>query len=192
MKSWLEKNDVEKYSTHKEGKSVIAERFIIILKSKIYKYITSISKNIYIDKLDYIVNKYNNTYHKTLKMKPVDVKWRLYIDSSQEINDKDPKFKIEDIVRISEYKNIFAKGYVPNWSEEVFIIKKAKNTVSWTYAISNFKGEKFVGMIYEKEFQKANQKNLRVEKLIKRKGDKLYIKWKGYGSFLTAGFERKT
>ena len=125
-------------------------------------------------------------------MKPADVKWRLYIDSSQEINDKDPKFKIEDIVRISEYKNIFAKGYVPNWSEEVFIIKKAKNTVSWTYAISNFKGEKFVGMIYEKEFQKANQKNLRVEKLIKRKGDKLYIKWKGYGSFLTAGFERKT
>ena len=129
MKSWLEKNDIEKYSTHKEGKSVIAERFIRILKSKIYKYITSISKNIYIDKLDYIVNKYNNTYHKTLKMKPADVKWRLYIDSSQEINDKDPKFKIEDIVRISEYKNIFAKGYVPNWSEEVFIIKKAKNTV---------------------------------------------------------------
>ena len=85
---------------------------------------TSISKNVYIDKLDDIVNKYNNTYHSTIKMKPVDVKSNTYIDSSKEINDKDPKFKIGDIVRISKYKNIFAKGYVPNWSEEVFVIKK--------------------------------------------------------------------
>ena len=91
-------------------------------------------------------------------MKPVDVKWRLYIDSSQEINDKDPKFKIEDIVRISEYKNIFAKGYVPNWSEEVFIIKKAKNTVSWTYAISNFKGENLLEWFTKKSFKKQIKK----------------------------------
>ena len=123
------KNDIEIYSIHDEGKSVVTERFIRKLKNKIYKYMTSISKNVYVDKLDDIVNKYNNTYHSTIKMKPVDVKSNTYIDSSKEINDKDPKFKIGDIVRISKYKNIFAKGYVPNWSEKVFVIKKVKNTV---------------------------------------------------------------
>ena len=91
---------------------------------------TSISKNVYIDKLDDIVNKCNNTYHRTIKMKPVHVKSSTYIDSSKEIDDKAPKFKIDYFVRISKYKNTFAKGYVPNWSEEVFVIKKAKNTVS--------------------------------------------------------------
>ena len=72
-----------------------------------------------------MVTKYNDTYHTTIKMKPADVKSNIYIDSSKEINDKDPKFKIGDIVRISKYKNIFAKGYTPNWSEEVFVIKKS-------------------------------------------------------------------
>ena len=91
----------------------------------------SVSKIVYIDKLDDIVNKHNNTYHSTIKMKPVDAKSNTYIDSSKKINNKDPKFKIGDIVRISEYKNIFAKGYTPNWSEEVFVIKKVKNAVSW-------------------------------------------------------------
>ena len=85
---------------------------------------TSISKYVYIDKLDDIVNKYNNTCHRKIRMKPVDVKPRTYIDSNKEINDKGPKFKIGDIVRISKYENIFAKGYVPNWSEEGFVIKK--------------------------------------------------------------------
>ena len=93
---------------------------------------TAISQNVYIDKLDDIVNKYNNTYHSTIKMKPVDVKSNTYINCRKEINDKDPKFKIGDIVRMSKYKKKFAKGYVPNWSEEVFVIKKVKNTVLWT------------------------------------------------------------
>ena len=86
--------------------------------------ILKISKNVYIDKLDDIVDKYNNTYHSTTKMKPVDVKSSTYIDSNKENNNKDPKFKIGEIVRISKYKNILAKDYTPNWSEEVFVIKK--------------------------------------------------------------------
>ena len=114
MKSRLEKNDVEIYSTHNEGKSVIAERFIRTLNNKIDKYLTSVSKNLYIDKLEDIVNKYNNTYHSTIKMKPVDVKSNTYIGSSKEINNKNPKFKIGDNVRISKYKNVFAKGYTSN------------------------------------------------------------------------------
>ena len=121
------------YSTNNEGKSVVAERFIRTLKNKICKYMTSISKNVYIDKSDDIGRKYNNTYHTSIKMKPVDVKDNTYIDFKKEVNDKDPKFKIGDHVRISKYKNIFAKGYMPNWSEEIFIIKKIKNIVPWTY-----------------------------------------------------------
>ena len=88
------------YSSHNEGKSVIAKRIFRTLKNEIYEYMSSISKNVYIDKLDDIVNKYNNTYHSTIKMKPVDVKSSTYIDSSKEINDKNPKLKIADIVRI--------------------------------------------------------------------------------------------
>ena len=116
------------YSTHNEGKSVVAEIFIRTLKGEIYKYMTSISKNAYIDKLDDIVDKYNNTYHTTIKMKPIDDKYNTYINTSKEINNKDPKFKVGDHVRILKYKNIFVKGYMPNWSEEVFVIKKVKNT----------------------------------------------------------------
>ena len=112
-KNWLGKNNLEMYSTHNEGKSVVAKRFIRTLKNKIYKYLTSTSKNVYIDKLDNIVDKYNNTCHSTINMKPVDVKSNTYIDSSKVIKDKDPKFKIGDIIRISKHKNIFAKGYVP-------------------------------------------------------------------------------
>ena len=111
MKSWLEENDIEMYSTNNEGKSVVPERLIKTLKNKIYKYMTSISKNAYIDKLDDIVNKYNNTYHNIIKMKPLDVKSNTYIDSSKDINDKNHKFEIGDIVRIRKFKNVFAKGY---------------------------------------------------------------------------------
>ena len=117
------------YSIHNEGKSVIVERFMRTSKTKIYKYLTSVSKNVYIDKLDDIVGEYNNTYHRTIKMKPVDVKDNTYIDFKKEVNDKDPKFKVGDRVRISKYKNIFAKGYTPNWSEELFAVSKIKNTV---------------------------------------------------------------
>ena len=130
---------------------------------------TSISKNVYTDKLDGIVYKYNNIYHITIKMKPIDIKSKTYIDSSKEINNKVPKFKIGDIVRISNYKNIFGKGYTPNWSEEILVIKKVKNTVLRTYITSDFDGEEFVGTFYEKELQKTNLKEFRIYKVIKRK-----------------------
>ena len=132
FKKWLQDNDTVMYSTNNEGKSVIPERFIRTFKNKIYKYMTSVSQNVYIDKLDDIVKEYNNTYHTSIKMKPVDVKDNAYIDFKKEINNKDPKFKVGDHVRISKYKNIFTKGYMPNWSEEIFIIKKIKNTVPRT------------------------------------------------------------
>ena len=134
----LQGNDIEMYSTYNEGKFVVAQRFISIWKNKVHKYMTSISRNVYSDKLDDIVHKYNNTYHSTIKMKPVDVKSRTYINSSKEINYKDPKLKIGDIVWISKYKNIFPKGYVPNWSEEFFVITKIKNTVTEKKLLEGF------------------------------------------------------
>ena len=112
----------------------------------------------YIDKLDDIVDKYNNTYLRTIKMKPVDVKQSTYSDSSKEINDEDPKLKIADVVRISKYKNIFAKGSIANWSEEVFEIKRVKNTVPWIYVISDLKGKEIAGTFYQKEMQKKQIK----------------------------------
>ena len=123
-KSWLEKNVIEMHSTYITGKSIIAESVIRTLKNKICKYMTSVSKNVSIDKLDDIVNKYNNTYHSTIKMKSVDVRWSTYIESNKGINNKNPKSKIGDTVIVSKYKNIFAKGYTQNWSEEAFVIKK--------------------------------------------------------------------
>ena len=138
------------YSTHNEGKSVAAERFIRNLKSKIYKYVTSVSKKLYIDKLNDIVSEYNNTYHITITMKPVGVKDNVYIDFNKKVNDKDSKFKVDDHVRISKYKNIFAKGYTPNWSEEVFVINEVQSTVPWTHVISDLNGEEIIETFYEK------------------------------------------
>ena len=163
------------YSIYNEGKYVVDERFIRRLKTKIYKYMTSVSKNVYIDKLDDIVVKYDNTYHRTIKMKPVDVKDNTYIDFNKEVNDKDPKFKVGDHVRISKYKNIFAKGYTPNWSEEVFVVSKIKNTIPWTYVINDLIGEEITEIFYEKELKKTSQKEFRIENLIRRKGESLEV-----------------
>ena len=120
---------------------------------------TSISKNVYIDKLDDIVEKHNNTYRTSIKMKPVDVKDNKYIDFKKEFSDKNHKFKVADQVRISKYKNIFAKGYMPNWSEEIFIIKKIKNIVPWTYVLNDLNGEEIIGTFYETEFHRLINKN---------------------------------
>ena len=168
MKSWLEKNDIAMYSTHNEGKSAVAERFIRTLKNKIYKYMTSISKNVHVHNLDDIIDEYNNTYHRTIKMKPINVKDNTYINTDKEVNDNDPKFKVGDHVRISKYKNISAKGYTPNWSEEIFVIKEIKNTVPCTYIINDLNGEEIIGTFYEKELQKIDQQDFRIEKVIKK------------------------
>ena len=156
MNSFLQNNSIEMYSRHDEGKSVVAKRFIRTVGNKIYKYMTSISKNVHIDKLDDIMNKYNNAYHSTIKMKPADVKSNTCIQSSKEINDRDLKFETGDIVKISKSKNIFAKGYTPNWSEEVFVINKVKNIVPWIYFINDPNGEEIVGIFYEKNLPKTN------------------------------------
>ena len=164
FKKWLANNDISMYSTYNEEKSVVAERFIRTLKNKLYKHMATASKYVFYDVLDYIVKEYNNTRRSTIKMKPIDVKDNTYINTDKKINNKDPKFKVGDCVRISKYKNMFAKGYVPNWSEEVFVVNKIKNTVPWTYEINDLNGEEIVGSFYEKELQKTSEEEFRIEK----------------------------
>ena len=135
--------------------------------------------------LDDIVNKYNNTIHRTIKIKPIDVTDNSYVKYNEDFNKKGPKFKVGDRVRISKYKNIFAKGYAPNWSEDIFIVNEIENTVRWTYTINDLNGEKVIGTFYEKELQKTNQKVLR------RKGDKSYVKWKGCDNSFNSWINKK-
>ena len=144
FEKWLSDNDINMYSMYNEGKSVVAERFIRTLKNKLCKHITATGKNVYYDVLDDVVNKYNNTKHSTNEMKPIDVRdnnKRVYID---EHNEKDSRFKVGDRVRISRYKNIFAKGYTPNWSKEIFIVDKVNDTVPYTYNLKDLNDEEII------------------------------------------------
>ena len=154
FKKWLSDNNIIMYSTYNESKSVVAERFIEILENKLYKHMTATGKNVYYDVLDNVVNEYNNTKHSTIKMKPIDVgdNKRVYID---EHNEKDSRFKVGDRVKISKFKNIFAKGYTPNWSKEIFIIDKINDTVPYTYNIKDLNGEEIIGSFYGRELQKT-------------------------------------
>ena len=143
------------YSTYNEGKSVVAERFFRTLKNKLYKHMTATSKNVYYDVLDDIVNEYDNTKHSTIKMKPKDVKndnKRVYID---EHNKKSARFNVGDRVRISKFKNIFAKGYTSNWSRETFIVNKINDTVPYTYNLKDLNDEEIIGSFYDRELQKT-------------------------------------
>ena len=133
-------------------------------------------QNVYTDKLDDIVNEYNNACHNTIKIKSVDIKSSTYSDFGVKNNYKDPKFQGGHHMRISKYKSIFGKRYVPDWSEEVFVIKKVKDTVLWTYVFSDLNNEEIIGTFHKKEFQKTNQTQFRIEKVIKKKGNKLCVK----------------
>ena len=124
-------------------------------------------------------------------MKPVDVKPSTYIDFNKENNTEGPKLKVGDHVRILKHKDIFGKGYVPNWSEEFSVIKKVKNTVLWTYVISDLKGKESFPTFYENESQKTKQTEFRIEKVIKRKVDKLFVKWKGYDNSFNSWIDKK-
>ena len=171
FKRFVKINSIEMYSTYDERKSAVAERFIRTLQNKIFKRITAISKNLYFDVLDDVVNKYNNTVHRTIKMKPIDVTSDSYAEYNQDSNKKGYKFKVSYRVSISKYKNSFVKGYTQNSSEEVFIISKINYIVPLTYPISDLNGEPVGGTFYKKELQKSSQEKFRIEKVIKRKYD---------------------
>ena len=190
FKNFLKENGIEMYSTNNHGKSVVAERFIKILKNRIYKHMTIIGKNVYYV-LDDIIKDYNNSIHSSINMKPKDVNDNSFIKNVEEINEKDPEFKMGYHVKISKYKNIFSKGYLPNWSEEIFVINKIQNTVPWKYLINYLNDKEIKGSFYEKELQKTDQKEFRIERVIKKKGHKLHVKWKGYDNSFNSWINKK-
>ena len=169
MKRWLVDRGVGMYSTYNEGKSVIAERFIRTLKNKLYKHMTAVSSDVYYDALDDIVDKYNNTYHNSIKKKPADVTNNDYEGYVYEFGEKKPLFKVGDKVRISKYKDIFSKGYTPNWTKEVFIVRNVKGTMPRTYEIADTNSDDIIGSFYEKEFQGTNESIRKPELKIRSK-----------------------
>ena len=165
MKSWLQDNLIEIYSTRNEVKSAVAERFIRTLKKTIYKHMTSISiyKHAYIYTYIYIY---------------------IYTNFAR-------LFVCQLCMPLSKYKNIFAKDYTSNWSEEAFVISGTKNTVPRTYVISDLSSEEIVGIFFENERQKTNQKEFRIEEVIQKKGSKLYAKWRGYDNSFNSWISKK-
>ena len=143
------------YSTYNEGKSVVAERFIRTLKNELYKHMTAIGKNVYWNVLDDVVDKYNNTINRSIGMKPKDVKTDKKAVYVEESNEKSTRLSVGDRVRISKFKNIFAKGYTPNWSKEIFVVNKIKNTVPLTYELKDLNGEDIIGSFYDRELRKT-------------------------------------
>ena len=143
------------YSTYNEGKSVVAERFIRTLKNKLYKHMTSVGKNVYYNVLDNIVKKYNGSVNKSIGMKPNNVGSDDEAAYVEESNEKGGRFSVGDRVRTSKFKNIFPKGYTPNWSKEIFVDSKVKNTLPWTYELKDLNGEEIIGSFYDRELQKT-------------------------------------
>ena len=143
------------YSTYNEGKSVVAERFIRTLKNKLYKHMTSVGKDVYYNVLDNIVKKYNDSVNKSIGMKPKDVDSDDEAAYVEESNEKGARFGVGDRVRISMFKNIFAKGYKPNWSKEIFVVSKVKNTLPWTYELNDLNGAEIIGSFNERVLQKT-------------------------------------
>ena len=190
FKDFLKKHDVMLYHTQNEEKSSVVERWNRTMKNKMWKMFTANNNSIYWDKLETLVNDYNNTKHSSIKMTPTEaskkknqgiVYFNLY-GNLEQVSSK-PKFKVGDKVRISKYKrNVFDKGYTPNWSEELFIINKIQYTNPITYKIKDLNNEDIKGSFYEPELLKAKQDVFRIDKVIRRdyKKKQALVKWKGY------------
>ena len=190
MTAWLKENNIERYSTHGEHKSAIVERFNRTLKEKMWKRFTAVNTRNWINMLDSLMNEYNNTKHTTIKMTPIEGSMKENEAGIFEIINKASKikniqkFKLGDTVRISRIKGIFEKGYLPNWSEEIYKVIEVKNTIPYTYIIEDTSGERIVGSFYNEELQKTKQKVFRIEKVLRKKkinGEEFgLVKWLGY------------
>ena len=168
------------------------------MKEKMFKYFSSNSTRKYLDVLDEMVNNYNNTWHASIKMAPVEASlkknettvWRnLYRDREQQTNR--PKFSVGDRIRITKKKTAFEKGYTPRWTEELFTISKVLYTDPITYRIKDYNDEEIQGTFYEQELQKTNQQVYRIEKIIRKRGDKSLVKWLGYPESFNSWVENK-
>ena len=186
--SLLSSKKVKLYSTENDEKASVVERWNRTIKRKMWKYFTANNTEKYIDILDNLIAKYNNTKHRSTGKTPLvarrpesreQVFKNLYEKKTKERKIK-PSFAIGDHVRISKKKKSFEKGYTPNWTEELFYITTVKDTKPPTYTIKDLRGEPVQGTFYEKELQKSNQTTFRIDKIIKKRNKEALVKWKGY------------
>ena len=193
------KDLIELYSTENEEKSSVVERWIRMMKEKMWKYFSANSTNIYINVLPDLVREYNNTRHSSIKMTPVKASkkenehrvWRNLYPEHLEICDIKPKFFVGDKVRISKKKKTIEKGYTTRWTEEIFTIIEVKRTSPVTYKIADLNGEEIEGTLYEPELQKTSQELFRIEKVIERGKKKSLVKWKGYSDDFNSWVDNK-
>jgi len=190
MTEWMKENNIVRYSTHGEHKSAVVERFNRTLKEIMWKKFTAENTRNWINMLDQLMNHYNNKYHNTIKMTPTEASKKKNEDevlNNQGYMDrivKKHKFRIGDKVRISRLKGLFEKGYLPNWSEEVFEIVEAKDTNPFTYILKDTQGEIIAGSFYTEELQHTSQEVYRIEKVLRKKKidgvEHGFVKWLGY------------
>lgn len=187
FRNWLESEDIHPYSTENEGKAVVVERFNRTLKSRMWRYFSANSTSVYVDVLPELVKRYNNTKHRSIGMTPVEASRKINEQRALRNLYKDgrrpkqhPKFEIGDEVRIAVAKRHFEKGYTPNWTEEVFVIQEILPTSPVTYRIRDLADEPITGSFYEQQMQKAMQDTFRIEKVIRKRKDRVLVKWKGY------------
>jgi hypothetical protein len=191
MTAWLKDENILRYSTHGEHKSAIAERFNRTLKERMWRRFTAENTRNWIDMLDDLLSKYNNSYHNTIRMRPVDASkkenesdvWEnLFKDDEQ--HKKSSKFKIGETVRISRIKGIFEHGFLPNWSEQIYKIHKVNNSSPVTYILKDLQNEIIEGSFYNEELQKTSQEVFRIEKVLRKKKingiEHGLVKWIGY------------
>ena len=208
-KLWMDKGaefynkDVKKlldiYSTENEEKSSIVERWIKTMKEKMWKYFTDNNTYRYIDILPDLVKDYNNTVHTSIKITPIEASkkeneltvWRNLYPDRYKIHNLQPKFSVGDEVRITKKKKVFEKGYTTRWTEEIFTIKKIRDTNPITYKLEDLQGEEIKGSFYEQELQKTAQQIYRIEKIIKKEKGKSLVKWKGYSDKFNSWVDNK-
>ena len=209
MKMWTDKGKefynkhvkalgVQLYSTEKEEKSSVVERWNRTMKEKMFKYFSANNTKKYIDILDEMVNNYNSTKHSSIKMTPVEAsnkknKNRVWLNlyGKARTNPVEPKFSVGDKVRITKKKSNFEKGYTPRWTEEVFTVLQIQNTDPPTYKISDHHGEEIQGTFYEQEMQKMNQDIFRIEKIIRKQKNRSLVKWLGYPDSFNSWVDNK-
>ena len=191
FKEFLKRAGIKLYHTENEEKSSVVERWNKTMKNRMWKMFTVNNNTVYWDKIDKLVNDYNNARHSSVKMTPIEASkkknenkvWSNLYGDSIYLKPGKPKFSIGDKVRISKYKRkVFDKGYTPNWTEEIFVIDKVLPTKPVTYSIVDLMGESIKGSFYEQELQRAKQQTFRIEKVIRRDNKKklALVKWSGY------------
>ena len=193
MTAWLKDGNINRYSTHGEHKSAIAERFNRTLKDRMWRRFTADNTRNWIDMLDDLVSKYNTSYHNTIRMRPVDASkkkqnetevWENLFRNDDKTSKKSTKFKVGDTLRISRIKGIFEHGFLPNWSEQVYKIESINNSESVTYVLKDLQDEIIEGSFHAEELQKTSQEIYRIEKVLRKKKidgiEHVLVKWIGY------------